>query len=46
MADLWRIDSCDSCQSFTLTKDYSLNGELFVWCDDCADESATEQELN
>jgi hypothetical protein len=45
MADIWKIDTCDSCQGFALTKKYLLNDELFVWCDDCADESATEQEM-
>ena len=34
-------DTCDSCTDTKETNIYSLGSELFVWCESCADESAT-----
>lgn len=38
---VWVIDTCDSCTDLTLCRNYQHEGETFVWCDNCADESAT-----
>lgn len=41
--NLWKIDTCDSCQDLSLTKTYKLDNNLFVWCDNCQDPNAIEQ---